>query len=388
MDDYFNQYIKLGNHELTATFAQLCHDGNLEAVSCIIDTPQLLIKIDRTYHDMALNLACRKGYLDIVNKFQLNADKLNISSIDACEAACYSNHKHIVKFFLDDKQVQLNLDRILQKSLDSGRHEIVKLILTSNIVKKAVQNNLLGTGNTQYNAVVVGGKIFNMDELLIKACEKNDFLMVKMLLLDDELPKNADIHFLNDRALTIACSKGNLDIVKFLLNDPQLTEHANIHAENDSCLINATMHGNLELIKYLTTDSELKDHIDIHVKDDWVFIFALKNDRVDIAKFLLTDSTLQNHVNITKNIESIYDAHYEKLDYDYGYEDQYKNLVLTYIVSDYQYIAPTPDKDILFKQILNSLPELNKLYEINKLAIELKDEIQNNKQTENKRLKL
>lgn len=388
-NNYFNKYIKLSDSELAATFVQLCHDGNLEAVSSIIDNEPLLKKVDRGYHDMALTVACRSSHLEIVKKFKVNSDKLYFSPVIACESACYSNQKQIVELFLQDELVKLNLDDLLQKSFNSGRHEIVKLILTSDPVKNAVKANLMGTGHSQYNAVVVSGKIFNIDELLVRACERSDLSMVKLLLLDKDIPKNADIHFLDDRALKVACEKGNIDIVRFLLTDPNLKEHSYINSSDGHALISATMKGNLELIKYLTTSPELKEHIDIHVNDDWVFIFALKNDRVDIAHFLLTDPDLQSHVDITKNISSIYDSHYSKMeDYDYGYEEQYKHKVLEYIVVDYQYIAPDPKNDIFFIQILESVPELNKLYKVNKLANELKDEFSNTERKESKRPKL
>jgi hypothetical protein len=383
---YFNEYKKFNKHDLTATFAQVCHDGNLEAVSCIIENQQLLGKVDNAYHEMALNFACRMGHLEIVKKFQTNWSKLSASAVLACEAACIANQKHIVEIFLEWEHVQLNLDNLLQKSFDCGRHEIVKLILTSEPVKQAVKTNLMGTGYSEYNSVVVSGKLFDMDELLIRACQRGELSMAKLLLLDKDIPKNADINFLNNRALTVACENGHIDIVKFLLTDSNLKEKADINDGVGQALINATRNGSLELIQYLTTSPELKEHSDIHVQDDFIFTIALKKERVDIAHFLLTDPNLKSHIDITKNISSIYDAHYSRID---DYDDDYKHKVLAYIVADYKYIAPDPKNDLFFIQILKSVPELNKLYEVNKLANELNEEFTNEpEKRQNKRLKI
>jgi hypothetical protein len=372
--DYFNEYIKLSQQNLTATFVQLCYDGNLEAISCIIDNKQLLEKINQSYHNMAFIMACGGGHIDIVKKFHTYSSSLSFSLIDGCESACYKNQKHIIEYLLNDTIVQSNLDTLFNTAFSSGKHEIVKLILTSDGVKEAVKSNIMGTGYQQYNAVVVAGKLFNMDELLVKACERNDLAMVKFLLLDQDIPKNADIHFLDDRALIVSCDKGHINIAKFLLTDNNLKEHANIHADNNQALKNSVLNDNLELVKYLTTSLELKEHADIHTYHDIIFRSVLRNDSADIAHFLLTDSNLKYHIDITESIEWIYHIHYEQMNDD----DEYQYEVLRYIVEDYKYIAPNSDSDTLFVQILKSVPELYKLYETNKLANELNKEFSNN----------
>jgi len=63
--------------------------------------------------------------------------------------------------------------------------------------------------------------------------------MVKLVLIDKDMIKHANIHFEDDIALNIACFNGNFELVKFLLSDPKLEEHADIHNQGNSPLLNA-----------------------------------------------------------------------------------------------------------------------------------------------------
>jgi hypothetical protein len=364
---YLKKFNKLSQEDLTATFVELCYDGNLDAVSTILDNAELLKKVHKNYHDMAFVMACRQGHIDMIQQFQSHYSHLNFSVINGCESACYNNQKQVIEYLLSDNIVESNLDRIFDIAFNSKKSEIVKLILTSESVKKTIEANLMGTGYSQYNSVFIGSKLFHLNDMLIRSCEKNDLEMVKLLLLDKDIPKNADIHYLDDKALTVSCDKGHIDIVKFLLTDDNLKEHANIQIDDHQPIKNAVMSDNLELIKYLTTSPKLKEHADIHVQDDTIFKTALNNDSVDIVQFLLTDPNLKSHIDITKNIETIYDVHYNNMNDD----DEYQYEALKYIVADYKYLAPNVESETLFIQILKSVPELHKLYEVNKLAHEL-----------------
>ena len=386
MSDMLNkEYSKLNSKDLTATFLALCYDGNLNSVFSIMDNNDLFEKIDKNYHSLAFELACSKGHIEIVKKFKSELYKYRISNFHGCEKAYINNQLEVFDYFLSDGSIDLELDRLLEKTFRTGNAEVAKRILTSDTFKKTPQ--ILGTNHPEYKSIFLSGKLIHLNDVLIQACKDGHLSIVKLLLLDKDIPKNADIDYMDHEGLISSYKPLMLDpeLTKFLLSSSQLKQHADIHAQNDALFIKACTKGDLDFMEYLLTDPELKDHADINAQDYYSITSALKLDRDDVAKFLLTDARLKEHIDISKSIEHLYCAHYERVDDDYNYDNEYEYKVLNYIISDCNFIPKDIETENILNQILVSIPELKQKYDAIKLASQLEQEFETNNVKKNDR---
>jgi len=226
-------------------------------------------KFSISYINECMNIAAKKGYLDLMRYFieQCNANIYNKDGL-CLELAVKENHIDIVYYLFNRGKYIINsCNNALPFACAKGYVEIVQKFIENdrNCINKALNH----------------------------ACQEGQIDLIKYLIKESR-DSNSLIHYNNDFALFTAIFYNQFETVKFLVEECGANIHnANIHAENNS-LIFSSGYDNLDIIKYL-----IKHNVDvnnIHSKNK-ILLNAVFRHNLDIIKYIVSETDADIHYN-------------------------------------------------------------------------------------------
>jgi hypothetical protein len=203
-------------------------------------------------------------------------------------------------------------------------------------------------------------RIAQQEKQIHYALMNNSLKEMKKYFTDSEITKNeiySDLQLNINLAFKVSINNKDMTAIKYLLNSPDLDIHADIHFDDDYAIKYACNSGNKDLVDYLLNSSELKENATLPEDMDKVFNSVLMNAQPKQAK---------------------------SLDQQYDYL-----CFLTFLVNDCK-IRPTDTIiNILKTQTHPSLyePAIKQLAQ-NELYHSLQDELKDNTEKTNKKLKI
>lgn len=216
------------NEEDTVSLKYACEYGHIQIVD-------FLIKNNANINDsLGIVVACEKGFIDIVKLLIDNGAKIE----ECLKYACKSGNLNLVKYLIEQKEVDVNEDNTLSLCYACKYNyiEIVKYLIekNANIDDSYAMINACLHGYDDIVQLLIdnGGDVniefFNewYEEIyypITYAVENNHLSTVELLI-----KHNANIHIDDESSLSIACQKGYVEIVKLLIKNG-----ANIHVNDD-----------------------------------------------------------------------------------------------------------------------------------------------------------
>lgn len=214
--------------------------------------------------------------------------------------------KYILKGF-ESKIEQILMDKsknmflserdLLSLSLFMERHEILSYCVIKFIFKRSIYSHNLHD------------KIINsFNRIILIACEKGHFKVVRLLLSDEvvQIYKSLYLSIIYNNGFGAACKGGNLDLVKFLLRysgyDPKMIDPGG----NFSPLLSACDFNHIELVKFFLSEEMIKlcPRLDPCSSDNLLFRNACIRGNLELVKFLLSNETMKLFPNIDPAVNS------------------------------------------------------------------------------------
>jgi ankyrin repeat protein len=222
-------------------------NGDIAFVDYLLNDPAY----DPTRHDnICVTEACRRGYLDIVNRLLTDprvdpsADRIN----NSFWCACVNGHLDVVNRLLEIPRLGPSIDHniCLRHACDYGKRDIVERLILDPRVDPSVIGRLS----------------------LTEACRRGNIDTVKKFLASPLVDPSAN----DNRAICAAASGGHLYIVELLLDDSRV--------DSSEAMICAARNGHLEVFNYIVA------HAVMMRKYNFCFNHSPLLDRVEGEEFL------------------------------------------------------------------------------------------------------
>lgn len=201
-------------------------DVNIKNVETIINKyGQFVIDMD-----LAMNLACCNGNVELVKSFLFQHKNINFDMISAMNKACGHGNWDLISFLLDTvENYKFDMKSAMNEACWNGKVEIVESLFNKLGIKafdmQSAMNN--ACGNTMDNVEVVKFLINNCDgqegiylkQIMDWALKRCQYEFIKYLLREYTC-ESFDMKII----LISACENGRTDFVQYLLNKDKFSQ--------------------------------------------------------------------------------------------------------------------------------------------------------------------
>ncbi len=235
----------------------------------------------------ALQIASKRGYLDIVNL--LLADTRVDLLIEGLYEAVKNGHLDIVRILLADPRVDpaVNDNRAIRVAAGYGHLDIVEILLDDPRVDPSAEVNApirwaASRGHCEVvNRLLADPRVdptANNNGALLVASEYGHADVVEALLADPRVNPTA----YGNEVLNDAIFYGHPDVVRALLSDPRVDP---AYLDNNPLRL-AAERGHVEIVKLLLADPR----VDPSARDNFALCVATRYKQTKVVKVLLADS--------------------------------------------------------------------------------------------------